>query len=212
MRMKLFTGVMAVLGTAVSTAAWADAPRYDFAEAFYQSFNDPSASGLGSDHAFGVDGSYALTDRWIGMASYAHEQADYSPPSPFSGLQTNASLSGDSYEFGFGYRFPLTGSVDLVPNLAYDSQSASASAPGFSNSVSNSGYDAGILLRAMATPRVELDAAFDHTTPGSASNQVALAALYGFTPDLSVGLAYASARSGGQSTTGWSLTLRYYFK
>lgn len=63
MRTKLFTGVMAVLATAASTVAWADAPRYDFAEAFYQSFNDPSTSGLGSDHAFGVDGSYALTDR-----------------------------------------------------------------------------------------------------------------------------------------------------
>lgn len=56
------------------------------------------------------------------MASYAHEQADYSPPSPFSGLQTNASLSGDSYEFGFGYRFPLTDSVDLVPNLLTPTQ------------------------------------------------------------------------------------------
>jgi hypothetical protein len=44
MGIRLFA--MGVVATAVATAASADAPKYDFADVFYQAINDPSGSGF----------------------------------------------------------------------------------------------------------------------------------------------------------------------
>ena len=190
-----------------ATAAYADAPRYDFVDLSYQSFNDPSSSNLSSDHGYGLGASYAVTDNWLVAGNYGHENADFRP------IGVNGTVSGNSYELGIGYRFPLSDSVDLVPNLSYLSEHATASAPGFiSNSQTDTGYDAGVELRAMVTPVVELDASVDHTTPGSASNEVGVAALYNFTQSFAVGLGYGVSTANGQNTSGWTLALRYYFK
>lgn len=204
--------LFAAASMAVSaTAAYADAPRYDFVDLSYQSINDPSSEGLSSDHGYGFDASYAVTTNWLVSANYGHENADFS----FASVNgpANGTVSGDSYELGIGYRFPLSDSVDLVPNLSYGSGHATASATGFiSNSQTNSGYDAGVELRAMVTSAVELDANVDHLTPGSATNQIGVGALYNFTHSFAVGLGYDVATSDGQNTTGWTLALRYYFK
>lgn len=198
----------------MATAAYADTPRYDFADLSYQSIIDPPGTGSGlarglefsSDHAYGLDASYALTDNWVLGGSYSHENAD----AKF--LNLTGTTSGDSYEFGIGYRFPLSGSVDLVPSLSYLSEHASESFDGDTISNSNNGYDAGVELRAMVTPVVELDANVDHTTPGFATNEVGVAALYDFTRSFAVGLGYAESTSNGQNSSGWTLALRYYFK
>ncbi len=202
-------GTLTALAAALTAlSAYADAPRYDFATLSYQTNNDPSGSGLSSDHAYGIGLSYALTDNIIGAASYGHEKADV------NAFGSTGTTSGNSYEVGLGYRFPLTDSLDLVPNLSYVHTSQSLDAPGLvlTNSGSNSGYDAGVLLRAMVTPAVELEASVDHTTPGSSSNTVGVGALYNFTRSFAVGLGYSSSTSGGQTSNGWSLALRYYFK
>lgn len=204
---RLIASFTAVAAVTMTTAAYADAPRYDFVDLSYQSLNDPSGSQLSSDHAYGVDASYALTDNWLVAGNYGHESADFKP------VGVNGTVSGNSYALGVGYRFPLSDSVDLVPNLSYLSEHATVSATGFiSNSQSDTGYDAGLELRAMVTPVVELDANVDHTTPGSAANQVGVAALYSFTRSFALGLGYAESTSNGQNTTGWTLALRYYFK
>ena len=203
-----------VLGTAgvlaaafAATNAYADAPRYDFFDLSYQNNSDPSGSGLSSDHDYGVSGSYAFTDNWIGGASYAHESADFNPAGFSSG-----TVSGNSYEAGIGYRFPLTASVDLVPNLSYAHESSDVSFPGLSSSTSGSGYDAGVLLRAMVTDKVELNASFDHTTPIASANTWGVGGLYNFTPAIAVGLGYSETSSGGQTTNSWTAVFRYYFK
>ena len=203
---RFLTISMGMIVVAISTAASADAPKYDFADVLYQGINDSSGSGLSSDHAVGVDGSYAMTDKLIGLAAYAHETADYNQAG-FSGTD-----SANSYSLGLGYRIPLTDRVDLMPNLAYLSEHVSANLTGFNKSVSNSGYDAGVQLRAMITTQFELDANIDHTTPGSPVNTVGVAALYNFTSSFAVGLGYANQVSDGQTITGWTLALRYYFK
>lgn len=203
---RFFIITMGMIAIVISTAASADAPHYDFADLLYQTVNDPSESGFSSDHVIGVDGSYAFTDRVIGMASYGHENADFS----VSGV--NGTVSGDSYAVGVDYRFPLSDSVDLLPNLSYLSAKASATATGFSNSVTNTGYDVGVQLRAMVTSRVELGGSIDHSSPGAATNSVGVSALYNFTPAFAVGIGYASATSNGQNSTGWTVGLRYYFK
>lgn len=202
----LFAAVVAV--AAMSTAAYAGAPRYDYVDLSYGTFNDPSGSNLSSDHAYGLGASYAITDNWLVGGSYSHESADWNP----IGSINNGSATGNSYEAGLAYRIPLSDSVDLVPNLSYLSAHSSFAVDGFSSSSTNTGYDAGVLLRAMVTPAVELDANVDHTSPGSSGNDVGVAALYDFDRSFAVGLGYGVSRSNGQNVSGWSLALRYYFK
>ncbi len=210
---NLFT-LLAAAAVTSATAAYADTPRYDFVDLSYQSISDPPGTGSGiargfefsSDHAYGLDASYALTDNWVLGGGYSHENADVSY------LNLAGTANGDSYELGIGYRFPLSDSVDLVPSLSYLSEHASESFHGPSVSNSDSGYDAGVELRAMVTPVVELDANVDHTTPGFATNQVGVAALYNFTRSFAVGLGFAESTSNKQNTSGWTLALRYYFK
>lgn len=191
-----------------SSAAWADAPRYDFLDLGYQGINDPSGSFLSSDHSYEVDGSYAFTDHLIGAAQYSHETADFHFFGP------TATVTGNAYEAGLGYRFALSSNVDLIPNLSYVSEHVSATGPvpGISGEPgSQTGYDAGLLLRAMVTDKLELDANVDHTSPGHGSNDYGVAALFDFTRVFALGLGYGSATSQGQTTTAWTLAARFYF-
>ena len=207
MKIKRVLVLYGILGaTAASSAAWADSPRYDFLDVGYQSFNDPSSTGLSSDHGYSLDGSYAFTDRLIAGADYVHEKADFT-----ISTITTGTISGNAYSAGLGYRFPLSSNVDLVPNLSYVSEHSTASSVGFSNSTSDTGYDLGVELRAMVMDRLELDADVDHSTPGSSTNTVDLAALYEFTSAFAVGVSFANQSAKGQTTTAWSLALRYYF-
>ena len=205
---KALGALTAFAAALAASGAYADAPRYNFVDLAYQTVNDPSGSGLSSDHAYGVNFSYALTDNIIGAASYGHEKADV------NAFGSSGTTSSNSYSVGLGYCFPLTSSIDLVPNLSYVHASQSLDAPGLvlANSGSNSGYDASLLLRAMVTPAVELDANVDHSTPGSSSNSVGVAALYNFTHSFAVGLGYASSTANAQTANGWTVALRYYFK
>lgn len=205
---KSLGALTAFAALAAASSAYADAPRYDFLDLGYQTFNNPSGSGFSSDHGYGLDGSYAFTDDIIGTASYDHEKAD------INAFGISGTASNNSYEAGVGYRFALSDSIDLVPSLSYAHVSPTYDAPGlvFSSSGSNSGYDAGVLLRAMVTPAVELDANVDHTTPSASANTVGVAGLYNFTHSFAVGLGYASEKANGQTTDGWTVALRYYFK
>ncbi|MGE5624748.1 MAG: outer membrane beta-barrel protein [Bacillota bacterium] len=201
-------GAISVLAAAFgASSAYADAPRYDFVDLGYTSISDPSGSGLSSDHAYGVDGSFGFTDNLIGLASYAHESAD------FSLFGISGTASGNSYEAGLGWRFPLTSNMDIIPSLSYAHSSASARASfGPSASTSDSGYDAAVTLRAMVTDKLELDAGVDHSSPVASSNTVGVSGFYNFTSVFALGLGYADSRSDGQDTNAWMLTARFYFK
>src|SRR5690349_20646851 len=112
--------LIGLLGTAAAPmAALADAPRYDFLDVAYQTFNDPSGSGYSSDHAYSLSGSYAFTDQFLGGASYGHESAD------LSAFGFKGSASANVYSLGVGYHFPLASNLDLVPNLSYVSAHSS---------------------------------------------------------------------------------------
>lgn len=199
--------LIGLLGTAAAPlAASADAPRYDYLDASYQTVNDPSGSGFSSDHAYGLGVSYAFTDQFIGGASYAHESAD------LTAFGFKGTASGNVYSLGAAYRIPLTNSLDLLPNLSYVSVHSSASVAGFSASTTDNGYDLGVELRAMVMDKLELDASVDHSSPGSSSNGVGVAALYNFTPAFAVGLGYGTSRADGQDTSAWTVAFRYYFK
>lgn len=202
---RIFVLLSVIALTAAASVAQAGSPRYDFASVSYQTINDPSGSGFNSDHAYGVSASYDLNGGLLLGGSYAHESAN------FSVLNVNGSASADIYEAGLGYRIPLSDNVDIIPNLAYVSASSSASASGYSASQTDTGYDAGIMLRAMVSETVEVDASFDHTTPSVSSNTIGVGVLFDVARNAAIGIGYGDNRSEGQDTTAWSATFRYYF-
>lgn len=214
---------LAIVGLiTVSGVAHADAPRYDSIEFAYQSINKPSDSGYGSDMAYGLNGSYAATGNLLLEASYAHEHASYNL------FDISGTASGDDYGVGVGYRFALTGNVDIVPRLLYENDNTSINADAAMYSQTNTGYDVGAILRAMTTDALELDASLDHSTvgipsnifgasanrslSGTSTNILGLAALYSFEPKWAIGASYTIQNSNAGSTGILAVNLRYYFE
>ena len=198
-------GLAALIAVSAMPATYAAAPQYDFAEGFYQIFTQPSGSLYSSDRAVGVDGSLPLTANLIGTAEFDHESAD------FNGVPYRATSSGNYYEFGLGYRVPLSDAVDLVPTLAYAHDSGTASGGLQSLLNPGSGYDAGVLLRAMVAPHFELDGSFYHSTASTSSNSAGITAFYDFGSHFAIGFGYESKTAGGTDTGAWTARLRYYF-
>lgn len=202
MNVKQLLLVMCLLMFFGGTSARADGLGYNLVDLGYESFNDPSSSGITSDHAYTVDGSYALTKSFIVGGAYQHETANL----PLG------DYSANGYSAGVGYRIPLTDRVDLFPQLSYDSVNASATQAGVNASRTDTGYDLSVELRGLVTDKVELDGGFDHSSVGSATNNLFVTGLYSFTNNVAVGLSYSDAQSNGSTITGWAVALRYYFR
>ncbi len=208
MKIKRVITIVALASCLLPLTAQAAAPDYDYLQLGYASFNDPSSSGIDSDHAYGISGSYNINGNLVVGAAYSHETADFHTPF----FAPTGKLTGDTYGVGLGYRIPLNGNWDLFPNLSYVSSRTKAELLGASNSETDTGYDAGLLLRGMVTEQVELDAGFDHSTPGSSSNTVSVGALYNFTHNFAMGVGYESTTANGQDGSGWQIAFRYYFR
>jgi hypothetical protein len=227
--LKTLAALAAVAAALAATDAYAaDAPRYDFLDLSRSSVNEPYQSFFSTDLTYDLSGSYAFAGDWVGAASYSHEQTDFVNGSA-------GGVTGNSYETGVGYRFALTDSLDVVPRLSYSHSNIDVANPGFSYSFSASGYHAGVLLRAMVTDKLELDASLDHTrpvtsniyvgygtlfqftpsTPVTSANQESIAALYDVTPSIALGLGVSNITSsvfaGSHNTHYWSAEFRYYF-
>lgn len=194
---------------ALPLAAQAGDFDYDYVQGNYFSINDPSSSGLSSDHAFGVEGSWALPSDLVALGSYAHETAD----TTFAGQ----GVSGNFYAVGLGYRLSLSDKWDLVPSLSYDSQHASTSGPLVNNSLTFNGYDLMLKARGMLTDELELDPGYDFSRVSGGGNTLTTNTLfvhgfYHFTPNLAVGLGYENAANGGTATNTWKFMFRYSFR
>lgn len=198
-RLLLVTCLLMLFG---ATSARADGLDYNLVDLGYASFNDPASSGVTSDHAYTLDGSYALTESFVIGGAYQHETANL----PLG------DYSANGYSAGVGYRIPLTNRVDLFPELSYDSVNASETVAGTSASKTDTGYDLSVELRGLVTDRVELDGGVDHSSVGSATNSLFATGLYSFTNNVAVGLSYTDGRSNGSTITGWSVAFRYYFR
>lgn len=203
MNFKRVITITAFVSFLLPLAAEAAAPDYDYLQLGYASFNDPSGSGISSDHSYGLSGSYNLNGSLVLGGTYSHETAD----GPLG-----SSLTGDFYGLGLGYRIPLNDNWDFVPNLTYGSARVKAELGSLSSSQTDSGLDASLAFRGMVTDKVELGAAFDHSYIGSSSNTLFVDGLYNFTPSFAAGVGYSSSTANGQDTTSWQVALRYYFR
>lgn len=206
MKKQYLIAALTLAAAGISSAALADAPRYDYLGVEYASVSDPSGSGFSSDHGYGLNGSYAFTDNWLGGLAYSHETAD------FNILGVNGTASGNAYTIGVGYRFPIASSTDLIPSLSYAHTSTSASAGGASASQSGSGYDLALALRSMLTDKWEVDASVDHNTPIASQNTIGVGVRYYFTSAIAANVGYSEATSGGQTSNIWTVGATYFFK
>jgi hypothetical protein len=183
----------AVLGLfSLSGAALAEDFDYSFIEASYGQveFDDFDVDG----DAFGLGGSYALSDRFHLFGSY--DMADFDAGVDFNGLQA-----------GIGFNSPVSDTVDLVASVAY--VNSEVEAPGF-GSVDDNGYGLGLGLRAMLTPMLEVDGGIDYVDYGGDSDgDTAFGAgfLYHFTESVAVGL----SGGWGDDTNTYALNGRFSF-
>ena len=225
--LKLWVALAAAGAALAAADAYADTPRYDFLDLSMSSVNEPYQSSFASDRTYDLSGSYAFAGNWVGAASYSHEKADFN-------FGSADGVTGNSYAAGVGYRFGLTDNLDIVPRLSFSHSNISVSSPGNNASLTASGYHLGVLLRAMLTDKLELDASFDHTrsvtspvsggvlfdwtpsTPITSANQESVGLLYGVGSSIALGLGVSNISfpvtfGGNHNTHYWSAEFRYYF-
>lgn len=156
----------------VSGAGYAQTFDYNYVEGYYGQidFDDIGVDGDG----FGLAGSFALSDSFHAFGSYSTADLDF-------GVDVN------EFSLGVGYNTPISDVVDVVARLAY--VSAEVEASGF-GSVDEDGYGAGIGLRGMATPQLELNGDITYVDLGSGSGDTSFGAgfLYHFSEAFGAGL------------------------
>lgn len=164
--------VIAVL-LPLSAAATAEGLDYSFIQASYTQveFDDFDVDGDG----FGIGGSFAVADRFAIFAGYATGDFDF-------------DVETTDIEVGGMFHTPLSESVDFVSSLSY--VSAEVEAPGF-GSVDDDGFGLGVGLRALASPKLELNGGVSYVDLNDSGDDTTFGAgvRYHFTEAFSAGLA-----------------------
>jgi hypothetical protein len=176
---------------AVSANAVADGPDYSYIQGSYGQieFDDFDVDGDG----FGISGSAALTERF-------HLFGGYTTADMGAGVDLN------QLEAGVGFNHPVSDTVDVVLSLAYVSAEIDATGLG---SVDDSGYGAGIGLRGMLTPVLEVNGDLQYVDFGDGGDDTGFGAgfLYSFTDQFAAG---ASGDWSGDFST-YQLNARFRF-
>jgi len=187
-----------VLGGALlanAAAASEQGPNYTFMEAGYAhvEFDDFQADG----DALALQGSFALNDMFNLVGSYQDGSID----SDF-----NVDVDVKTLELGGGMHFPLNPTVDLVTQLTWITTEIDAGSFG---NVDDDGYGLGAGIRAMLTPRLELDGGIDYTDVAN-EDETAFSGkvMYHFT-DM---FAMTGGFTVGDNTTTYGVGLRANFR
>lgn len=156
----------------VSGAGFAQTFDYNYIEGYYGQvdFDDLGIDGDG----LGVGGSFAVADSFHVFGGYSMIDLDF-------------GVDADELSLGIGYNTPISDVVDVVARLAY--VRAEIDIPGF-GSLDEDGYGAGIGLRGMATPQLELNGDITYVDLGSGSGDTSFGAgfLYHFSDAFGAGL------------------------
>jgi len=141
----------AALTAASAFAGESEGPRYTYVELGYERVNPDH---IDDDlNAGSVNGSLAVTDHVHLFAGYSYGEVD----------TAGTTLDVQSAEGGAGLNFPLTKKVDVVADAAYLWSKVHADRFG---SADDNGYGLSLGLRAMVTPKLELNggASFSDTS------------------------------------------------
>lgn len=209
----VFVATLCVL----SAQSHADQLGYSYLEA---SYTRPSQDWLSDGRGYAIGASLDLSQSLFAGASYAHD------------IYHGVGLSEptvDDYRLGAGWHWGLSTSTDFVAQLSYARAHMQIHAAGaLFDMPANNGYALGAGVRTYLTPRLELDAFFDHDTvglvyepsicvgtcsfrtgSGASENVGSIGVTYLIWDSLSLGLHYS--RSNDEAAARWQASARWYF-
>ena len=189
--MKIVNAMVgSLLLAAVPLAAQAEDMSYRYLQLGYLD-TEIDGSSENAD-GFGTRGSFAFANNFFVFTEISKQEV--------------SSIDIDQYAVGLGGHYPLATNLDLVGRIGWAKIEADAGG-GFS--ADDTGYLAGVGVRAKVGENVQLEAGVIHVDYGSGSDDtgVELAARYHFNRNWAAGLEYQS--TGDLSTT--MAAVRYSF-
>ncbi|MFQ5547053.1 MAG: outer membrane beta-barrel protein [Woeseia sp.] len=148
--------------------------------------------------ALGLGGSYGLNDDIFAFGSFQDGELE-EPGDP-------DNIDVTVYDIGFGYRMPMSDTVDFVTTLSYEYMELSE--PGLS--VDESGLGIGVGIRANASDTIELNAGIQYVDLGTVfgdDTSFAAGVLYSLTESIDIGL----NGNWGDDVSQYTLSGRFYF-
>jgi Outer membrane protein beta-barrel domain len=171
--MQRFVSFLLLMGLA--SAAAADGLNYTYAEVGYGRINidNPDVDG----DAFGIGGSFALTDEFHLFGSYSTANLDF-------------DVDYTQFDLGFGFNAPISDTIDVVATLSYVDVEVGASGFG---SADDNGYGVGVGLRGLVSPQLELFGGVEYVDLNDSGSDTSLGAglRYNFNEIFSMGLSGA---------------------
>ena len=177
---------------ALSTAAQADTPSYNYGTLGWQKVTlDDGPLHVDGD-GFGIGGSFEVADNWHIVGGYSSIGFDF-------GIDLN------TLSVGGGYHTAISDTTSFYANLLWLNAEADA---GGGQSFDDDGFGIGIGLRSNITDRVELEGGLTHVDYGD-GNGTALSAAgwYKFTDAFSLGVTFAAE----EDVLGFGVGGRFYF-
>ena len=181
----------AAMATSALPAFASEGPRYTYVELGYErinpdNFNDDADAGA-------LSGSLAVADNVHVFAGYSYGQLDTS----------GISVDLESADGGVGFHFPLSNTVDVVAEVAYLYAKVDADQFG---SEDDTGYGVNVGLRAMLTPKFELNGGVSYTDVSDSETAGFAGVVYSFTDMFAV----TAGVSVGQDVTSYGAGVRLY--
>lgn len=175
----------------LSAAAAAEGLDYSYVQGSYSQveFDDIDVDGDG----FGISGSFAIGSSFAIIAGYETGDLDF-------------DVETTGFEIGGLYHAPLSDNVDFVTTLSY--VSVEFDVPGF-GSADDDGFGVGAGLRAMASPKVELNGGISYVDFSDGGDDTTFGGgfRYHFTEAFSAGL----SGSWGDDASSYGINGRLSF-
>jgi len=193
--MNRFVSFLLLIGLAGGAAAQGTQGnpglKYTYAEIGYGqvNFDSPDVDGDG----FSIGGSFALTDQFHLFGNYGTTDLDF-------------DIDATTFDLGFGFNRPISNNIDFVATLSY--VYVEFDAPGF-GSADDNGLGAGLGLRALVNPQIELFGGVEYIdlSDSGSDTAVGLGARYNFNEQFAVGF----AGNWSDDASSYTLTGRMYF-
>lgn len=185
--MKTLTGVALLAGAVLASAAFAEAPSFNYVQGTAQRVD----AGHGRDWGWGVEGSFNPVGGLFVAGQYRRVR-DIG--------DSGADLA--AYRGDFGYAFKLAGTLALYGETGWSKQSWAGH--------DDSGAHAEIGLRARL-PLLQLEGAVGHHWRNGGFDEYSATALFHVLPFTYVGVGYVSERHAHRNLDRWQAGVRLTF-
>jgi len=187
------TGAAALLAASLALPALAEGPRYTYGELGYQRVDFDNFSE--DEDAGYLSGSLGLNDRLFLFGDGSYGTIDVS----------GSDIDVTTIDAGLGMHLPLNDKVDFVASVAYVYVDVDSNR--FNNSQNDDGYALRGGLRAMVTPKLELNGGATYVDVDDDNTSAYFGAVYSFTEAFAV----TGNVDVGDNATTYGVGLRLYF-